>query len=101
MCLNGTSLTVTRVDRRTRSFDVMLIAHTQQHVNLPMLDVGAKVNLEVDEVGKYVDRFVRAALMTEEGEGQEGTGILSGWLGKAVTRAVDARVEELLKSRMK
>jgi riboflavin synthase len=40
----------------------MLIQHTQQKITLPRKPVGAKVNIEVDMVGKYVEKSVHAAL---------------------------------------
>ena len=39
----------------------MLISYTQQHVVLPSKNVGELVNLEVDMLGKYVERFVEGA----------------------------------------
>lgn len=40
----------------------MLITHTQEKITLPKKTVGAKVNIEVDMVGKYVEKSVTAAL---------------------------------------
>ena len=40
----------------------MLITHTQEKITLPKKAVGAKVNIEVDMVGKYVEKSVTAAL---------------------------------------
>jgi riboflavin synthase len=34
----------------------MLIEYTQKHIVLPDKPVGDKVNLEVDVIGKYVER---------------------------------------------
>ena len=36
----------------------MLISYSQEHVILPRKIVGELVNLEVDMLGKYVERFV-------------------------------------------
>ncbi|KAJ3318039.1 Riboflavin synthase alpha chain [Blyttiomyces sp. JEL0837] len=63
VCLNGTSLTVIDVNRSERTFQIMLVAYTQSHVNLPKLDNGSRINLEVDEVGKYVESVVRGFLL--------------------------------------
>jgi riboflavin synthase len=52
--VDGISLTVAGLaaDR----FDVMIIPFTWAHTNLPSLEVGSRVNLECDMVGKYVAR---------------------------------------------
>ncbi|CAA6661093.1 unnamed protein product [Spirodela intermedia] len=41
-------------------FDFMLVAYTQQNVVIPLKKVGDKVNLEVDILGKYVERILKA-----------------------------------------
>ncbi|KAJ3024115.1 Riboflavin synthase alpha chain [Thoreauomyces humboldtii] len=89
--LDGTSLTVVDVDSASRTFSVMLIAYTQQHVVLPLKAVGAKVNLEVDQIGKYVEK-VAVAMLAGEGGGQSV-------IATMIKRMVDERVEEALKSR--
>ena len=40
----------------------MLIKHTQERVTVGSKGVGEKVNIEVDMVGKYVEKSVIAAL---------------------------------------
>lgn len=62
VAIDGTSLTLTVVDDATRTFGVMLITHTQEKITLPKKTVGAKVNIEVDMVGKFVEKSVHAAL---------------------------------------
>ncbi len=57
--VDGISLTVVNVF--ANAFDFMLISYTQEHVVLPRKNVGALVNLEVDMLGKYVERFVEGA----------------------------------------
>ncbi|WFD33686.1 riboflavin synthase [Malassezia cuniculi] len=39
-------------------FTVMLIPHTQEHIGLPAKQIGDKVNVEFDMVGKYVLRSI-------------------------------------------
>lgn len=56
ICLDGASLTVTRVDYETWS--VMLIAYTQAKITLGFKQVGEVVNVEVDQVGKYIERMI-------------------------------------------
>ncbi|TFY71323.1 hypothetical protein EVG20_g1677 [Dentipellis fragilis] len=69
VAIDGTSLTVTSVDDAQRTFGIMLIQHTQEKITLPKKPVGAKVNIEVDMVGKYVEKSVLAALGGGGGEG--------------------------------
>jgi riboflavin synthase len=60
VALDGTSLTLTLVDDKTRTFGVMLIAHTQEKVVLTSKKTGDKVNVEVDVVAKTVEKVVRS-----------------------------------------
>ncbi|KAI6047882.1 hypothetical protein EDC04DRAFT_2620402 [Pisolithus marmoratus] len=62
VAIDGTSLTLTEVDDAKGTFGVMLIKHTQEKISLAKKPVGAKVNIEVDMVGKYVEKSVAAAL---------------------------------------
>ena len=41
------------------AFALALIPHTIEKTTLARKGVGARVNLEVDIVGKYVERFVK------------------------------------------
>jgi riboflavin synthase len=54
--VNGTSLTV--VDSKRGSFSVCIIPYTYEHTNFQQLELGAKVNLEFDIIGKYVARYL-------------------------------------------
>jgi riboflavin synthase len=56
VAVDGISLTVARLS--DESFDVQIIPFTWTHTNLSALQVGARVNLEFDMLGKYA---VRAA----------------------------------------
>ncbi len=67
VALDGTSLTVIDVDWNTRQFTVMLIAYTQEKVVMCSKKVGDKVNLEVDQMGKYVENMVRGMIASESG----------------------------------
>lgn len=69
IAIDGTSLTITSVDDAQRTFGVMLIKHTQEKITLSKKPVGAKVNIEVDMVGKFVEKSVQAALSGGGGEG--------------------------------
>ncbi|KAM3301803.1 riboflavin synthase [Capsicum chacoense] len=58
IAVDGTSLTVVDVFDEEDCFNFMLVAYTQQNVVIPMKKVGQKVNLEVDILGKYVERLL-------------------------------------------
>lgn len=62
IAINGTSLTVTEVDDDKGTFGVMLIAYTQEKVSIALKKVGDTVNIEVDLMGKLVEKQVNAAL---------------------------------------
>ena len=55
VAVDGASLTVMQL--RPDGFDVSLVYHTQQTITLPQKRPGALVNIEVDVVGKYVERL--------------------------------------------
>jgi riboflavin synthase len=56
VALDGVSLTVADVGRTT--FQVAIIPHTMEITNLGEIGVDDKLNVEVDVVAKYVERFV-------------------------------------------
>lgn len=56
ICVDGVSLTVNRV--RGDEFEVNLIPHTLEVTTLSRLQAGAKVNLEVDLIARYVERML-------------------------------------------
>ena len=58
IAVEGVSLTVNRVDGSR--FDVNLIPHTLAATTLAALAPGARVNLEVDQVARYVERLLAA-----------------------------------------
>jgi len=86
--LDGASLTITRVDDKEGWFEVMLIAYTQERIVTASKKAGDEVNVEVDQVGKYVEKSVIGYF---EG-GQSGTPAI---LEKIVGRIVDEKVKEL------
>ena len=57
VAVNGVSLTVNSCDEN--SFEVNIVPHTFQVTTLEGLQVGDEVNIEVDIIGKYVEKFVR------------------------------------------
>ncbi|HVW68194.1 MAG TPA: riboflavin synthase [Steroidobacteraceae bacterium] len=58
VAVDGVSLTVNEVQDAT--FGVNIIPHTQTVTTLGKLTVGARVNLEVDQVARYVERLLGA-----------------------------------------
>lgn len=56
ICVDGVSLTVNRVNGR--KLDINLIPHTLKVTTLSRLKPGAKVNLEIDLVARYVERML-------------------------------------------
>lgn len=56
IAVDGVSLTV--VDVFPEKFTFMLVDYTQQHITLPRKSLGSRVNLEVDILGKYIEKFL-------------------------------------------
>ncbi|KAF5726383.1 riboflavin synthase [Tripterygium wilfordii] len=63
IAVDGTSLTVVDVSDEEGCFNFMLVTYTQQHVVIPLKKVGQKVNLEVDILGKYVERLLSSGFL--------------------------------------
>lgn len=55
--LDGTSLTIVEVGDDW--FNVTLVAYTQQHIIMPKKSLGDSINIEVDVLGKYVERLIQ------------------------------------------
>ena len=53
--VNGVSLTV--VNSKQNEFSVAIIPYTYEHTNFKNFQVGTKINLEFDVIGKYVSRL--------------------------------------------
>jgi riboflavin synthase len=56
VAVDGVSLTVAQLDGC--GFEIMLIPHTLGETTLGRLKPGMRVNLEMDMIGKYVQRFL-------------------------------------------
>lgn len=83
--LDGASLTITAVDDDSAWWEVMLIAYTQEKVIMGKKKKGDDVNVEVDMVGKYVEKSVAGYF--------ENNGISGGaMLEKLVQKLVDKRM---------
>jgi riboflavin synthase len=85
--LDGASLTVTKVDDVEGWWEIMLIAYTQDKVVTSGKKVGDEVNVEVDQIGKYVEKAV-------EGYFEKGSGGEPAILEKMVQRLVDAKLNK-------
>jgi len=57
ICVNGVSLTVNQINNDT--FSINLIPHTLENTTLNTLKAGSKVNLEVDQIARYVERMTQ------------------------------------------
>lgn len=57
--VNGVSLTV--VNSKKNAFSVAIIPYTYEHTNFKKFEVGTKINLEFDVIGKYVSRLHQLA----------------------------------------
>ena len=53
--VNGVSLTV--VNSKQNEFSVAIIPYTYEHTNFKNFQIGSKINLEFDVIGKYVSRL--------------------------------------------
>jgi riboflavin synthase len=69
--VNGISLTIASLSRGI--FSVAVIPHTFESTNLSQLIIGDIVNLEVDILGKYFERFFQLGLKQNERSGSKVT----------------------------
>ena len=76
--IDGVSLTVNSCSKG--QFAVSIIPHTLQVTTLGMLKVGSKVNIEVDIIGKYIEKLLYPA--HDSAGAQEGDAINPGFLAK-------------------
>ncbi|EKG20101.1 Lumazine-binding protein [Macrophomina phaseolina MS6] len=87
--IDGASLTVTKVqDGPEGWWEVMLIAYTQEKVVTAAKQPGEEVNVEVDQVGKYVEKSV-AGYFEDKASGDIAI------LEKMVSRLVDERLKSI------
>ncbi|MDO9366774.1 MAG: riboflavin synthase [Methylotenera sp.] len=59
ICVDGVSLTVNTIEKDT--FSVNLIPHTLANTKLQFLKPSSRVNLEVDQIARYVERMTEWA----------------------------------------
>lgn len=55
ICVDGISLTINTIERDI--FTVNIIPHTIEKTTLSRIKIGDKVNIEVDQIARYIDRM--------------------------------------------
>ena len=92
VALDGASLTVTKVLEESENdngwWEVMLIAFTQDKVVMAQKSIGDAVNVEVDMLGKYVDKCV--SVYFKENGAAQSTGPLQNLIGNHKGRVANA-----------
>ncbi|OIW34761.1 Lumazine-binding protein [Coniochaeta ligniaria NRRL 30616] len=88
VALDGTSLTVTKVNDEEGWWEVMLISYTQERVVIAGKKAGETVNVEVDMMAKYAEKAM-SGYVASLGEGGESGNAL---LEKVVERVVARRL---------
>jgi riboflavin synthase len=86
--LDGASLTITKVNDEEAWWEVMLIAYTQEKIVISSKKPGDEVNVEVDQIGKYVEKAV-------EGYFSKGSSGEPAILQNMVERIVDMRIKSV------
>jgi len=90
--LDGASLTVTKVDDGVGEtegwWEVMMIAYTQEKIVTALKKPGEEINIEVDQIAKYVEKSVEGYFKGVSGGGEE-----MPILKKMVERLVDERLK--------
>ena len=90
--LDGASLTITAVDDEAAWFEIMMINYTQEKVVMGAKQKGDTVNVEVDCVGKYVEKSVVGYFEGSKSANEPAI------LEKIVSRIVDEKLAKLQKS---
>ncbi|KAL9114020.1 MAG: hypothetical protein Q9227_001791 [Pyrenula ochraceoflavens] len=88
--MDGASLTVTQVNDAEGWWEIMLIAYTQEKIVTAAKKAGDEVNVEIDVVGKYVEKSVKGYF--DSLDGREQTPAV---LQKMVSKLVDQRLKEI------
>ena len=58
ICINGVSLTISKIKDSDMSFEVWIIPHTLKETTFQFMKKNDKVNLEFDMISKQIDRTV-------------------------------------------
>ncbi|MEL7307507.1 MULTISPECIES: riboflavin synthase [Pseudoalteromonas] len=59
VCIDGISLTVNEVEQN--SFKLTIVPHTAEQTTIAEFQVGTQVNLEVDQIARYLERLIKGA----------------------------------------
>ena len=86
--MDGASLTITAVDDAQGWWEVMLISYTQERLVTAAKKPGDEINVEVDMVGKYVEKSVQGYL------GGLSSGENSATLERTIAKIVDQRLSK-------
>lgn len=90
ICIDGTSLTIIKVDHN-EAFFISMIKHTQENVVMPLKSIGDEVNIEVDLTGKIIEKQVTLALENQiESKSSPFT--------QMIERIVEEKVENYMKN---
>jgi riboflavin synthase len=76
VAVSGMSLTI--ADLKSDRFSIAIIPHTLANTTLPAKRVGDKVNLELDVIGKYVERLMARA----QGKEGDSSGVTANFLAE-------------------
>ncbi|KAJ2451902.1 Riboflavin synthase alpha chain [Coemansia sp. RSA 2336] len=86
IAVDGTSLTVCDVNDDECWFTIMMIAYTQTHVVMPTKKIGHQVNIEVDMLGKYVEKITTSILRGNSESGGSGTSYIEEVVKRVVNK---------------
>lgn len=85
ICVDGTSLTVNRVEGPV--FDLNIVPHTLKETIIGAYRVGTQVNLEVDLIARYLERLLLGDAAAHPAGGSPGAGGAgAGGIGSAAGR---------------
>lgn len=90
IALDGTSLTVTKVDDGEGWFEIMLISYSQEKVVMAQKKAGDTVNIEVDMMAKYAEKSLAGLLGTADGAGAS-VPLLEKMVERIVAQALGAK----------
>ncbi len=76
ICVDGTSLTVNKVEGR--EFDLNIVPHTIEETIIGAYQAGTRVNLEVDLVARYLERLI----LGDKAADPRASGITAGFLAE-------------------
>lgn len=88
IALDGASLTVTAVNDAEGWFEIMLIAYSQEKVVMAKKKPGDEVNVEIDLVGKLVEKSVHAYFETNAAG---APAVLEKMVGRMVQEKLDQK----------